>query len=740
MPSRLTAFLERMLDKLSGGYTDLHPEEMLRVRLIHLFLLAAVGFSALMALVFAALGDYAVTWLCSLGIAIQSGELLLIRLRRYQTVKHAFAGLFPVYMVLNAAITGIFTPLALLILPFTTLIMFLFREPGIRTGYVVVYLAALGLSLVLSRVVTPPYPLVYPELLGNLAIFLALGLEVLFLSLFRDEVRSSRKELDQVERMYRTLFEKAPFPLILYGKTGIIDCNAAGLRILAARRKDQVVGRMPSGFSPEFQPDGRRSTEAGAEIDNEIRLKGNHRFQWMHRSLNGRDFPVEITMVAIDEDLMFGMWNDLSASKQERERAYEELNRQRAFYEDILNGLPADIAVFDVNHRYLFLNPAAVRNERMRRWLIGRTDFDYVRKKGLPEQFAVRRQELFQKVLQNGQTLLWEDETEVDGQIRVLLRRLLTVTVNGEVRYLVGYGSDITKIKEAETIIRDHNKLLKDQVEERTRELELLIREISRSNADLESYAYAASHDLQEPLRMITSFLQMIRRTQGERLDEDGHEYIDFALKGVQRLTDLIKALLSYSKLGQQEFQYQEASVDQIVRDKLADLSTLITERHAKVEVHSLPSSWICEPVMLGMVFYNLTGNAIKFNRSEQPLVSIWAEEDEKGCMFFIRDNGIGIPAEKQALIFEPFKRLHSQQEFAGTGVGLASCRRIVERHGGSIGLESEPGQGTTFRFCLPRLPGTGPCSRAAQGMPSSTALTQTPALPAPKSDGSAPS
>jgi PAS domain S-box-containing protein len=757
MPSQIPAFFQRVLGNLGEGYPGLHPEERVRVRLIHLFLLSAVSFSALMALVFTFLGDYAVTWLCSLGIAIQSGELLLIRQRRYHTVKHVFSVLFPVYMVLNVAFTGTFTLIALLALPFVTLTMFLFRESGIRLGYVLGYFAALGLSLLLSRTVTPLYPVANPELLDTLGIFVALGLEVFFLNLYLDEVRRSRMELANAERKYHTLFEKAPFPLILYDEKGIADCNEAGIRILGAQRKAQLIGRLPSSFSPELQPDGRRSAQAGSELDGIIRSKGIHRFEWTHRALDGREFPVEITMASIHDGLMFGMWNDLSARKQdearirtlldslrsrkqELEQAFEALNRQRAFYEDILNGLPADLAVFDVDHRYLYLNPVAVRSEAMRRWLIGRTDFDYAREKGLPESMAEKRHKLFCKVLQGGHSLHWEDRVEQDGQSRVLLRRLSPVRVNGEVRYVVGYGTDITKIKEAETIIRDHNTLLKQQVEERTRELERLVRELSRSNADLESFAYAASHDLQEPLRMINSFLQMIRRTQGERLDEDGHEYIDFALKGVQRLTGLIKALLSYSKLGQQEFRWQDVSVAQLVGDKLADLSALVEERKASVEIRALPGQWTCEPVMLGMVFYNIVGNAIKFNRSEQPRVAIWAEEDEKGCTFFIRDNGIGIPAEKQQLIFEPFKRLHSQQEFAGTGIGLASCRRIVERHGGSIGLESEPGKGTTFRFCLPRQPRSGLCNRAEHPQPASAELRQTPGLPPPKSDASAPS
>ncbi len=741
MPSNIQVLIQQKFDALGDGYPGLNAEERIRLRLIHLFLLSSAIFTALCGAVFTILGDYAVTWLCSLGVSVQLGELLLIQRKKYNLVKHLFAGLFPIYMVLNVLLTGTFGLIALLALPFVTVTMFLFRQPSVRLGYVMAYFAAVILAFLAYKLVNPVYPVANTELIDTLGIFLALGLEVIFLNLYIDEMRRNSLALARSERQYHTLFEKAPFPLILYANGGIIDCNEAGLHIMGADRKSQLIGRMPSDFSPDLQPDGRPSTEAREGIDDTIRRKGMHTFEWTHRDLHGRDFPVEITMAAIHDDLMFGMWSDQSLRKKDEKRirglleslrvrktelehTLEELRSQRTFYEDILNGLPADVAVFDKNHRYLFLNPVAVKNPDMRRWLIGRTDFDYVRKKNLPSNMAENRHALFCKVLQSGHTMHWEDSHEVNGKKTVILRRLSPVYVNGEVRFVVGYGTDITKIKEAEIIIRDHNAVLQQQIVERTLELQKANRELHRSNADLESFAYAASHDLQEPLRMITSFLQMIRRSQGDRLDNDGNEYISFALDGVKRLTGLIRALLSYSRLDQQDFQLQSTDIGQLVGDRIADLSALISERQAKVNFRALPSAAVCEPVMLGMVFYNIIANAIKFNRSEHPAVSIRAEETAGVWTFFIQDNGIGIPPDKQQQIFEPFKRLHSAQEFAGTGVGLASCRKIIERHGGEIGLESEPGKGTTFFFRIPKKEPSGQ-------------IRQTPSLPPVKNDAS---
>jgi len=750
MPSTILARLQSHFSNLGNGYPGLNADERSRLKLIHVFLLSAVAFSAASGITFAILGDYAVTWLCSLGVCIQLGELLLIKRRHYGIIKHIFAVMFPVYMVLNVALTGTFTLIGILALPFVTLTMFLFRQPNYRAGYVVIYMFALVLSFFAQKFIIPIYPVVNSELLNTIGIFLALALEVFFLNLYIDEMRRNSLALARSERQYHTLFEKAPFPLILYANGGIVDCNEAGLRIMGAERKSQLIGRMPSDFSPDMQANGQPSSEAREGLDELIRQKGSHRFEWTHRDFNGRNFPVEITMAAIHDDLMFGMWNDLSVRKKDEARIHglleslrgrkleleltlEELSRQRAFYEDILNGLPADVAVFDKDHKYLFLNPVAVNNPDMRRWLIGRTDFDYAQKKGLPTDAARKRHSLFQRVLNSGHSMQWEDRSQVDGKLQVILRRLSPVYVNGQVQFVVGYGTDITKIKEAEAIIKDHNAVLQRQVEGRTNELQQAVKELRRSNADLESFAYAASHDLQEPLRMITSFLQMIRRTQGERLDEAGHEYIDFALNGVGRLTGLIKALLSYSRLDQQDFRLQHADCEALVRDRLADLSTLIAERGADVNFRSLPQDLCCEPVMLGMVFYNIIGNAIKFNRSQQPQVSLWAEESPDSWAFFIQDNGIGIPADKKDQIFEPFKRLHSVQEFAGTGVGLASCRKIIERHGGEIGLVSELGKGTTFCF---RLPKTQPTAKKDE----SAEIRQMPSLPPAKSAGSAPS
>ena len=720
MPIKLSASLLNWINSLGNHYPGLRADHRSQIKLIHLFLVVAVIFSSATGLVFAAFGDYAVVWLCSLGVSIQVGELLLIKRRKYVLVKNLFASLFPVYMVINVMFTGTFELIALLALPFVTLTMFLFRKPKMRITYVVAYFAALAVSFVLSKLITPVYPVSNLELVNTIGVFLALSLEVFFLNLYIDEMRRNSMAFARSERKYHTLFEKAPFPLILYANGGIQDCNLAGMRIMGANKKSQLIGRQPSDFSPEFQHDGRPTQEAREGIDDIIRKKGTHVFEWTHKDLKGREFPVEITMAAIHDDLMFGIWNDLSIRKKdearikllldslrtrklELESTLEEMGQQRAFYEDILNGLPADVAVFDREHRYLFLNPVAEKNQDIRRWLIGRTNFDYVQHEGLTTDMAKRRHELFKKVMQSGHRLQWEDRTEVNGKEQVTLRRLSPVYVNGEVQFVVGYGTDITKIKQAESIIRNHNQVLKAQVEERTLELQQTNKELHRSNADLESFAYAASHDLQEPLRMITSFLQMIKKSQGDRLDEDGQEYIEFALSGVKRLTGLIRALLNYSRLDQQEFALCETDMETVVKDRLADLSTLIEERKAEIQFRSLPTSLECEPVMLGMVFYNIIGNAIKFNRSELPRINIWSEEKPDQWVFYIQDNGIGIPADKKDQIFEPFKRLHSVQEFAGTGVGLASCRKIIERHGGEIHLTSEMGKGTTFYFTLPK-------------------------------------
>lgn len=252
-------------------------------------------------------------------------------------------------------------------------------------------------------------------------------------------------------------------------------------------------------------------------------------------------------------------------------------------------------------------------------------------------------------------------------------------------------GNDITDRVAKERVIEKHSEQLKEYNSE-----------LKRSNKDLEQFAYIASHDLKEPLRMIGNFTGLLARTYKTKLDEDAFEYIDFIEDGVRRMSSLINSLLTYSRVGRKEMKLVDIDLTKIVEIKIFDLSQLIKDRNAAVEMDELPTIF-GEKEQIGMVFYNLINNGIKFNKKEQPKVIVKHHKNaENGFWkFSVRDNGIGIEPQYQQQIFEIFRRLHNKRDFEGTGIGLSVCQKIIFRHGGKIWLESIPGQGTTFYFTI---------------------------------------
>ncbi|HEY4845754.1 MAG TPA: ATP-binding protein [Candidatus Dormibacteraeota bacterium] len=229
--------------------------------------------------------------------------------------------------------------------------------------------------------------------------------------------------------------------------------------------------------------------------------------------------------------------------------------------------------------------------------------------------------------------------------------------------------------------------------------------ELKRSNADFEQFAYVASHDLQEPLRMVSGFTGLLKRRYGGKLDADADEYIEFAVAGANRMQALINDLLSYSGLNREQIAGKPVDTQVVLDQALANLQMAIEERSAMVSSGQLPTVWANQG-MLVRLFQNLIGNALKFCKAERPIVRVQAERRGGEWAFSVADNGIGIEPQYRDRIFLLFQRLHKQSEYPGTGIGLAVCKRIVERNGGRIWLESEVGKGTTFFFTLPATGG----------------------------------
>ena len=242
--------------------------------------------------------------------------------------------------------------------------------------------------------------------------------------------------------------------------------------------------------------------------------------------------------------------------------------------------------------------------------------------------------------------------------------------------------------------LREHRDHLAELVAARTAELE-------RSNADLQQFAYLASHDLQEPLRMVRSFGQLLQRTRTEQLDAEGQEFLGFMVDGAERMQQLIDALLAYSRVDTRGGDFDSCDCQAALQRALHHLALAIEESQAEIHCDGLPEL-LADQAQITQVFQNLVGNALKFRGPAPPVITVSAEQDAAGWTFCVQDGGIGIPAEQRERIFGMFQRLHGRSDYPGQGIGLAFCRRIVERHGGRIWVEPAPGQGSRFYFMLP--------------------------------------
>jgi signal transduction histidine kinase len=303
----------------------------------------------------------------------------------------------------------------------------------------------------------------------------------------------------------------------------------------------------------------------------------------------------------------------------------------------------------------------------------------------------------------------------------------IEATGRDEIGQLAAAFDDMTaKLKQAEGELRKHREHLEELVEElveeraaelkRTNEgleaeiverkraeeqLKRTMADLERSNKELEQFAYVASHDLQEPLRMVSSYTQLLARRYQDQLDQDAHEFIGYAVDGAERMQRLINDLLGYSRVGSRGKPFGKTDCQQVLQETLANLRTTIDETDATVTHDPLPTVIADEPQLV-QVLQNLVSNAIKFRGQAPPVVHIGAERKHDEWVFSVRDNGIGIDPQYYERIFVIFQTLHPRDQYPGTGIGLALCKRIVERHGGRIWVESQLGQGATFYFTIP--------------------------------------
>jgi signal transduction histidine kinase len=262
---------------------------------------------------------------------------------------------------------------------------------------------------------------------------------------------------------------------------------------------------------------------------------------------------------------------------------------------------------------------------------------------------------------------------------------------------------EISSRRAVEKALQEQNLLLQQEISNRQRAESALLKsnqELARSNAELEQFAYVASHDLQAPLATIASYAQLLEKRYQDRLDSQANKFIGNIVHGCTRMQVLIDDLLEYSRVGRNQKPFELVECDRVVEQALANLQATIRDTGAVVNYSDLPAV-MGEVSQLVQLFQNLIGNAIKYRQESPPVVTVTACIHDEKWLFSVADNGIGIAMQHQERIFQIFQRLHTQKEYSGTGIGLAICQKIVERHGGSIWVESEVGKGSIFYFTL---------------------------------------
>jgi PAS domain S-box-containing protein len=407
--------------------------------------------------------------------------------------------------------------------------------------------------------------------------------------------------------------------------------------------------------------------------------------EWTYIRKDGSRFPVELSITALRDSSnnitgFLGIGNNIT----ERKQAEIQLRQQEAFLQSIYDGTEQAVFVIDVASdrelRYASFNPVSERYAGVTNAQIhGKTPEEAF---GAALGSAVRQN--YEHCLQTGSSLTYEEQLDFEAHNIWTLTTLVPLrNQQGQFYRIIGTATDISDRKTAEL------------------ELQQQKQDLARSNDELQQFAYVASHDLQEPLRMITSYLELLERRYKGHLDAKADQFIAYAIDGAARMQTLINDLLGYSRVGSRGQSFTLVDCEAILQNVLRNLQVAIADSDALITHDPLPHV-TADSTQLTQLLQNLIGNAIKFCREDPLKIHIGTTRINGQYLFAVRDNGIGIESQYTHRIFVIFQRLHSRTEYSGTGMGLAICKKIVERHGGTLWVESSPGEGSTFYFTLP--------------------------------------
>jgi PAS domain S-box-containing protein len=479
---------------------------------------------------------------------------------------------------------------------------------------------------------------------------------------------------------YRGLMEAAPDAMVVVNQGGeIVLLNVQAEKQFGYRR-DELLGQkvtniIPKGFAERLIADDLRSSEdaLAQQIGTGIELNA--------RRKDGSEFPIEIMLSPLESPegtLVTAAIRDISV----RKNAEKVLAQMEGKYRGLLEAAPDAMVVVNQGGEIVLLNLQAEKQFGYRRdELLGQKVTNII-----PEGFAER--------------LVADDLRSAEDALAQEIGTGIELTGRRKDRTEFPIELMLSPLGGAEGILV--TAAIRDISVRKAVEADLLhkVKELNRSNEELGQFAYIASHDLQEPLRMVASYTQLLARRYKGKLDSDADEFIAFAVDGATRMQRLIQDLLAYSRVGTKGKELRNTSSEAALLHALSNLRGAIEESGAMVTHDPLPEV-LADETQLIQLFQNLVGNAIKYQKPGIPRIHIGVLNGGKQYKFSVQDNGQGIDPQYFERIFGMFQRLHKREEFAGTGIGLAICKKIVERHGGQIEVESQPGIGSTFRFAL---------------------------------------